>query len=254
MSVEMPPARAVSVVMTTYNGQRFLREQIDSIIQQLQAGDELIISDDGSTDGTLAILDQYRSDRTRIVEAPGGLGPIRNFEHALGHASRNIVVLSDQDDKWLPGRLEQTRDHFGSRSARPRLVMQNSMITDRNLKPTDGPLFDYLSAGPGLFKNLRRNTYVGCHLAFSRDLLDFALPFPRAIPMHDVWLGLVAETVGNVTFDPRVTMLFRRSGFNYTQARYSLGQRLLWRAGLVTSLLQLQLRIRGLGLRAQSVS
>ena len=92
-----------------------------------------------------------------------------------------------------------------------------------------------------MVKNVYRNTYVGCHMAFRRELLAVALPFPPAIPMHDMWLGLVSEMVGAVTFNPVPTMMFRRSGHNYTQAHYSLHQRLTWRLGLVTSLIRFRL-------------
>jgi len=117
----------------------------------------------------------------------------------------------------------------------------DSTITDGALNPTLGSLFEYLDAGPGLAKNIYRNTYVGCHMAFRRELLSVAMPFPPAVPMHDMWLGLVSEMVGSVTFAPGSTMLFRRSGQNYTQARYSLRQRLTWRLGLAAALVQLRL-------------
>jgi glycosyltransferase involved in cell wall biosynthesis len=235
---------AISVVMATYNGARFLRAQIDSILAQMEANDELVISDDRSGDATPEILAEYAADRVRVLRTSGQLGPIRNFEHALGHARGRVIVLSDQDDIWLPGRLARVRRHFASRTAPYDLLVLDSDIVDGDLRPTQGSLFALLSAGPGLIKNIVRNTYVGCHMAFRRELLKVALPFPRAIPMHDVWMGLVSESLGPVTFEPGVTMLFRRSGENYTQARYSPIRRFTWRVGLVTSLLRLRLSAR----------
>lgn len=234
----------ISVVMTTYNGARYLRAQIDSIISQLNTDDELVISDDRSSDKTLEILNEYASDQVRVIQTPGQMGPIRNFEHALVQARGRVIVLSDQDDVWLTGRLSRVRDHFTKCTAPYDLLVLDSEIVDGDLKPTQGSLFKLLSAGPGLVKNVVRNTYVGCHMAFRRQLLDVAMPFPRAIPMHDVWLGLVSENLGPVTFEPGATMLFRRSGENYTQSRYSTIQRLIWRIGLMTSLVQLRLSTR----------
>jgi hypothetical protein len=234
----------ISVVMTTYNGARHLREQLASIIEQLGEGDELIISDDRSTDKTLQILNEHASERIRIVITSGKLGPIRNFEHAIGHARGQVIVLSDQDDRWLPGRLQRVRDHFAADDTPYNLLVMNSIIADGELNPTHDSLFAYLEAGKGLAKNVYRNTYVGCHMAFRRELLTVAMPFPRAIPMHDMWLGLVSEMVGAVTFDPTPTLMFRRSGHNYTQTHYPLRQRLVWRLGLITSLLQLRLSRR----------
>lgn len=237
-------APSLSIVMATYNGAPYLHEQLSSIIEQLGGNDELIISDDGSSDETIPILRSYQSERVRIDSTSGGLGPIRNFEHALGRARGQIIVLSDQDDRWLPGRLDRVRKHFATGSDPYDLLVMDSTITDGALNPTLGSLFKYLDAGPGLAKNIYRNTYVGCHMAFRRELLSVAMPFPHAVPMHDVWLGLVSELVGSVTFDQGATMLFRRSGQNYTQARYSLRQRLTWRAGLIAALLQLRLSAR----------
>jgi glycosyltransferase involved in cell wall biosynthesis len=234
----------ISVVMTTYNGSRYLRSQIDSIILQLNAEDELLISDDRSSDKTLDILREYASDQVRIIETSGNLGPIRNFEYALAQAQGSVIVLSDQDDVWLEGRLTRVRNHFSENTMPYGLLVLDSDIVDGDLKPTLGSLFELLSAGPGLMKNILRNTYVGCHMAFRRQLLDVAMPFPRAIPMHDVWLGLVSESLGPVTFEPGATMLFRRSGENYTQSRYSTIQRVTWRIGLMTSLVQLRLSAR----------
>lgn len=234
----------ISVVMATYNGARYLREQIDSILDQLGDSDELVVSDDCSTDDTPSILAEYASDRVRILTTIGKLGPIRNFEHALRHARGEIIVLSDQDDRWLPERLQRVRDHFAAAISPYDLFVMNSVIADGDLKSTHNSLFAYLNAGPGLLKNIYRNTYVGCHMAFRRALLVVAMPFPAAIPMHDMWLGLVSEQVGPVTFDPEPTLLFRRSTHNHTQAHYPLRQRLIWRLGLAASLLRLRLSPR----------
>lgn len=228
----------LSVVMATYNGAPYLHEQLSSVLEQLGNDDELVVSDDQSTDDTLSILHAHQSDRVRVISTGGGLGPIRNFEHALAHARGQVIVLSDQDDRWLPGRLARVRAHFAAATAPYDLLVMDSIITDGALNPTLGSLFAHLNAGPGLTKNVFRNTYVGCHMAFRRELLEVVMPFPRAIPMHDMWLGLISELVGPVTFDPTPTMLFRRSGQNYTQARYSLRQRMTWRAGLIAALLQ----------------
>lgn len=231
----------ISIVMTTYNGASHLHEQLATIIEQLGENDELIISDDGSTDDTLQILAKHTSERVSVITTAGKLGPIRNFEHALGYAGGQIIVLSDQDDRWLPGRLQHVRDHFTAHEGPYDLLVMNSIIADGALNPIHNSLFEYLNVGAGLVKNVYRNTYVGCHMAFRRELLAVAIPFPPTIPMHDMWLGLVSEMVGAVTFNPVPTMMFRRSGHNYTQAHYSLRQRLAWRLGLVTSLLRFRL-------------
>lgn len=239
--VDMP---RISVVMTTYNGARYLREQLVSILDQLDADDELVISDDCSVDDTPKILAEYASERVRILTTASQMGPIRNFEFAMRAARGGIIILSDQDDQWLPGRCQRVRDHFAASESAYDLLVMNSIITDGALNPTHGSLFAHLNAGPGLMKNVYRNTYVGCHMAFRRSLLDVAIPFPSAIPMHDMWLGIVSEWVGAVKFDPEPTLLWRRTGENYTKAHYSFRQRVVWRVGLVSSLLQRRLSKR----------
>lgn len=237
-----PRSVAISVVIATYNGERYLREQMDSIVGQLGAADELVVSDDHSTDSTRTILSGYEAEGITIVDTEGRLGPIRNFEHALRFARGEIIVLADQDDVWLPGRLDRIREYFAASGSRYDLLVLDSDIVDGALNTTQGSLFSLLSAGTGFVKNIVRNTYVGCHMAFRHELLDIALPFPPSIPMHDVWLGLVSESVGPVTFAPGKTMLFRRYGNNHTQPHYPLRTRLYWRAGLVLSLLKLRLK------------
>ena len=232
---------AISVVMATYNGERHLREQLISILDQLSPEDELVISDDRSNDATLQIIESFESDRIRVVSTSGRLGPTRNFEHGLQYARGGIIVLSDQDDKWLPDRLGRVRDHFSTRATYYDLLVMNSRVVDGDLNTKADSLFDYLRVGPGLRKNILRNTYVGCHMAFRRELLAISTPFPRAIPMHDMWFGLISERVGFVTFDPHPTMLWRRHENNFTQAGNSFFQRLAWRMGLVFSLTRLMM-------------
>ncbi len=244
MSASPAALPTISVVMATYNGEAYLPEQLRSVVEQLAPGDELVVSDDRSTDNTLAIVQEIAGDRARILITGGRLGPIRNFEHALAHAAGDVIVLADQDDVWLPGRLQRVRDHFTASAAPFDLLVMNSTVTDGQLRPTHDSLFKRMRAGPGQLKNVVRNTYVGCHMAFRRSLLDVAMPFPPAIPMHDMWLGLASEWVGPVRFDPVPSMLWRRTGQNYTKARYSTWQRLVWRVGLIRSLLGRRLSAR----------
>lgn len=234
----------ISVVMTTFNGSIYVKDQIDSIINQIGEFDELIISDDCSDDDTVNIIESYYNKQVRIIKNSTRLGPIQNFEISLRNAHGDIIVLSDQDDQWLPGRIEKIREYFSNRQNKYDLLMMNSIVTDKSLSPIKESLFDYLNSGPGIIKNLYKNTYVGCHMSFRRALLDVALPFPTGIPMHDMWLGLVSETVGPVTFVSQPTMLWRRHEHNYTRSGHSFGQRLKWRISLTNSLISLLLSAR----------
>ncbi len=206
----------VSVCMATRNGSRFLHQQLSSILSQLNAHDELIISDDSSTDDTVSIIRSI--DDSRIILLPDNtfFSPVFNIENAIKHSSGGIIVLSDQDDIWLENKMAVIRDHFHHSRNPITLLSMDGLAIDENGNVIVPSLFDKLKAGPGLLKNIFNNTYMGCCLAFSRNLLDVALPFPRKIPMHDMWLGLLAEIYGDVTFIPEKTILYRKHAASVT--------------------------------------
>lgn len=192
--------------MATYNGERYLRAQLESILSQLGEDDELVIQDDGSTDATLAILRECADPRMRIERNDRNLGVIRTVEIALGRAHGAYVFLSDQDDIWLPGRVERALTLLGSHD----LVVVNCRVVDEALKTVNEDFFVYMDSGPGFLRNLYRNTFLGCCMSFRRELLERALPFPQPIPMHDMWIGLVATVWGSVCFHPEALVLYRR--------------------------------------------
>jgi len=215
--------------MATYNGEKYIEEQLNSILPQLLDEDEVIISDDHSSDRTLEIISNLQDGRIKVVQPVVSKGPIFNFEHALHYASREVIVLSDQDDVWLPNRLAWIREYFRDSRSRYDLLTLDSRAVDQHLQVIEPSVFAFLNAGPGLIKNIYKNTYIGCHMAFKRELLEVALPFPKHISMHDVWLGLVSEVVGRVHFLAKPSMLFRRTGNNFTKPKYPWSTRMSWR-------------------------
>ncbi len=211
----------ISVCMATYNGERFLRRQLDTILPQLASGDELVISDDSSSDGTASILAEYaRADsRIRLFTGQRFCNPIFNFEFALNQARGEIIVLADQDDIWLANKLSAVREFFTANAARPLLLVLDGEVVDESELLLYPSVLAKLKAGPGFWKNLFDNRYLGCCMAFSRDLLGWALPFPRRIPMHDMWLGQLCERVGTTEFLPVVTMRYRKHSASLTDFR-----------------------------------
>jgi glycosyltransferase involved in cell wall biosynthesis len=209
----------ISVCMATHNGARFLREQLDSILVQLEADDELVISDDSSTDATLEILMGYADPRIRLSTGNTFFSPIFNFEHALTMATGTVIVLADQDDVWLDNKLDVIRTWFASRQGRVALVALDGYVVDDAGKIVSESIFQRLDAGPGFLKNIFNNRYLGCCLAFSRDLLTYALPFPRRIPMHDMWLGQLCELLGETAFVAEKTICYRKHGGSLTDFR-----------------------------------
>lgn len=206
----------ISVCMATYNGERFIRRQIGTILPQLAPGDELVISDDSSTDETLAIISSFADPRIRLFKGNDFHSPIFNFEFALQQAQGDILVLADQDDVWLENKLTVVRERFARRPAGPYLLALDGMVVDEDEAVIFDSIFAKLNAGPGFLKNIFDNRYLGCCLAFSRELLERALPFPLRIPMHDMWLGQLCELIGTTEFVPEKTILYRKHGRSLT--------------------------------------
>lgn len=226
----------ISVCMASFNGGRYVAEQLASILCQLSDKDEVIISDDGSTDGTLASIRGISDDRIVTISGPQK-GLVKNFENALNHASGNYIFLSDQDDVWLPGKVERMIKALDFCD----LVVSDCKVVDASLKIINESFFAIRSSGSGLVKNLYKNSYLGCCMAFKKELLNVALPFPDGIPMHDWWLGLVANLVGKVRFLDEPLLLYRRYGNNATETSQKstegFYQQILWRLTLMVKLI-----------------
>ena len=200
----------ISVCLASFNGAPYIREQIASILSQLGPGDELIVSDDGSSDGTPDIIRGLNDVRVRLLSGHERVGVVQNFERAILASVGEIIFLSDQDDVWLPGKVEACLATLKSNI----LVVTDCRVVDADLRVTHDSFFAFRGSRPGILSNIFRNTYLGCCMAFRRELLGAALPLPARVPMHDMWLGLVAETVGRVAFISTPYLLFRRHGKN----------------------------------------
>ena len=202
--------KTVSVCMAVYNGQKFIREQIQSVLTELQSDDELLIFDDLSTDATVKIASEFSHDnRVKITKNQIQLGVVKNFDRALGQAKGDYIFLCDQDDVWLSGKVNlcvtALQKHL--------LVVTDCKLVDQTLNETAPSFFNLRHSGRGVFKNIWKNSYLGCCMAFRKELLSIALPIPANMPMHDMWLGLLAELQGSVLFMPIQLCLYRRHQF-----------------------------------------
>ncbi len=234
----------ISICMATYNGQQYLQQQLQSILRQLGPEDEIIVSDDSSTDETIAIIKACSDSRIRLYTDNSFYSPIYNFENALKQATGDIIVLSDQDDLWLENKLRIVKDKFKDHSGEIYTVMMNADIIDDHGHHIGETLFQRVKAGPGLIKNIYDNCYTGCAMAFSKELLEVALPFPPGIPMHDSWLGLLSELFGKVEFVPAVTMHYRRHSSNTSYRHRNVLQQIRWRLVLTWQVMSRYIEMR----------
>ena len=227
----------ISVLLAAHCGEDYIAAQIASILPQLEEHNELLVSDDSPENHTATreIVLSFNDPRVKYIQGPRQ-GVVKNFEFLLGQARGDILVLSDQDDVWLPGKLARARELLSN--AEPGLLMHDAHITDEHLHKTGRTLFGSRAAKPGLWRNLVRNSYTGCCMAFTKALLPHILPFPAGIPMHDQWIGLRAERVGAVRFWDEPLLLWRRHGATQTGKPSSLKQKLVWRVAMVRALIR----------------
>lgn len=229
--VENPQKGAVrvSVAMVTYNGEPYLREQMDSILNQLGELDELVISDDGSKDHTLEILREYQAKDPRIRLCSGpGRGIKKNVEHAVLKTEGNYIILADQDDIWLPGKIDKALEAFEKSNAM--VVIHDARVfageTPGNIVLES--FYQFRSSGAGIWKNMVKNSYIGCCMAFRRELKELILPIPAQIEMHDQWIGILGDYAsGKSCFLPETLLLYRRHGDNNSSMKhYGIGKML----------------------------
>lgn len=226
----------ISVALATYNGEKYISEQLNSILPQLGPEDEIIISDDGSSDRTLEIVAGFCSAQIKVLKNPGK-GVISNVENAIKHTSGDIIFLCDQDDVWLPDKVSVTKKYLLESDVK--LVVSDAIVVDENLKVLEDSFFKLMNSGSGFIKNFIKNTYHGCCMAFLKELKEVILPFPKNIPMHDSWIGLMAELYGKVLFIPEKLIYYRRHQNNATVLkRESLRKSLIWRKNLAVALIR----------------
>lgn len=221
------PHSVNSICVATYNGERFIEQQLRSILSQIASDDELIVSDDGSTDNTLKIVNSIGDNRIRVRHSKAHYFR-DNFIEAMREAKGDIIFLSDQDDVWLDGKYERCIREL----QKVDLVCTNSQMTDAELNIIEPDFFSIYHSGPGIIKNAMNNTYYGSCMAFRRTLLNKALPMPKTHEIgHDIWLGLVAEMTGNVLFIDTPYLLYRRHNASSTRTTslWHRSNRPLWR-------------------------
>ena len=221
---------SIDVLLATYNGARYLRPQIESILDQEGVSFRILVRDDGSADETPEVIEHYRrTSPDRIIRVSGSdhLGAIGNFACLLREAKAPYAALSDQDDVWVPHKLRtllgvmrglESRHGIGT----PLLVHSDLTVVDETLRERHSSFWRYSGFNPrgtSLARLLIKNTVTGCASLVNRALIELALPIPQAALVHDYWLALVARAAGRVGIVEEPLVAYRQHARNTIGAR-----------------------------------
>ena len=227
---------SISVCMATCNGAKYIEEQLNSILAQLNPRDEIILVDDNSSDNTIIKIKEIKDRRIKIFRNQKRLGILKNFEKAILLASYDFIFLSDQDDIWIEGKVKYIMSIFQERNVD--LINHDAIIIDNDKNVIHESMYEYRNSGPGVIKNFLKDTYMGSCMAFKREVAFNTFPMPYNIgPIHDAWIGICAEMMHyRVLFVKRKLIKYRRHDKNTTKKR-KLGLILLNRIFILYNLL-----------------
>ncbi|AWB09762.1 Glycosyltransferase, GT2 family [Thermodesulfobium acidiphilum] len=230
--------------MSTYNGESYIREQIDSILSQTYKDWRLLIRDDGSSDKTLEIVYDYSKKFDKIYPIKDNrkhLGPQMSYFELLNHSSADYIMFCDQDDVWLPYKIEATlgkmRELEKIYHEKPLLIHSDLKVVDENLKVISDSFWNYQKLNPDLKvlnSLLIQNNVTGCSVMINRKLRDLLKSFPHNAIMHDWWIALVSSAFGTIGHIDEPLVLYRQHGSNDTGAKkysikYFLGRAMKFR-------------------------
>ena len=216
----------ISVCIATHNGEKYIRGQLESILCQLSTTDEVVISDDGSTDETLNIIRSLNDKRVHIYNFKQPVckyntshGYVtKNFENALLHAKGDVIFLADQDDLWKPNKVSIVLEYLKFSS----LVVSNYSIIDSRGSMLQERFFLRSPIKSCWLANIYKMPFHGCTMAFKRSLLDIALPFPKSLIIHDNWLGILSlMKFKELSYIEQPLILYRRHDNNVSPAKSS---------------------------------
>lgn len=212
----------ISVCIVTFNGENYIKAQIETIISQLGTEDEIIVSDDGSTDRTIEIIKKINDDRIKIFfhtrKTKRSKFPFfhisQNIENALNKAKGDFIFLADQDDIWNKKKIKTTLTEIENNLC----ILHDCNVIDENGIELYPSYYALNKSKLGIVSNLINCSYLGCCMAFRKEILKDALPFPSLPVPHDIWLGLIAEWKGGLKLVNHKLISYRRHSTNLSTA------------------------------------
>ena len=219
----MEKTEKIDILLATYNGEEYIKEQIDSILNQTYSNFRLLISDDNSTDKTLEIIRDYekKDDRIKVFENKENNGVIKNFEFLLKQVDSDLYMLSDQDDVWYENKIEETYRKLKEDDAD--LVFTDLEVVDENLNTIYSSMNNYKGLTNKINKTIGSyklvylyNVITGCTILSKKKFIKEILPLPNDTKnlLHDMWIGLVIALKGKISYLNKPTIKYRQHGAN----------------------------------------
>lgn len=214
------------ILLSTFNGASFLDDLIRSLYGQTYTDWHLLVRDDGSSDRTPELLKSYYdNDKDRIALLEGEkkqLGPKKSFEYLLQQSEADYILFCDQDDVWLPGKIEKTLTKMQKLEyhypGAPALVFTDLTVVDKMLREIHSSFWEYMKTDPANILNIYRllvnNPVVGCTVMINKKVKELVLPFPEEAVMHDWWVALKISQKGVADYIDRPTVLYRLHASN----------------------------------------
>jgi glycosyltransferase involved in cell wall biosynthesis len=212
--------KLVSIALATYNGEKFLVEQLDSIINQTYKNIEIIICDDKSIDSTVSIITNYANSDKRIslYENDKNLGYIKNFEKAISLCNGEYIALSDQDDIWMLNKISTLVKEIGNSL----LIHSDANLIDDKSSLIGKSYTEYskkMTSPKSIIDMILNGSITGCTCLFSSSLLQKIIPFPHNIDVHDKWIGIIAYYFGNIKYINIALIKYRQHSNNMIGAQ-----------------------------------
>lgn len=189
-----------SICLAVYNGEKYIKEQLDSVIKQLDGNDEVIVVNDCSKDRTVKIIESYNDNRIKIYNNDINLGHVKSFEKAISLAKNDIIYLCDQDDIWFENRFQVFETIFSENNSLL-LISSNSLFIDGDGNKIDINMSILHNKDSNQFKKNIMNIfkgnigYYGCAMAMKKDLIKTILPIPSYVESHDLWIAMAANII-----------------------------------------------------------
>ena len=229
----------ITVLLAVFNGEKYLKQQIDSLLRQTVTDIKIVIRDDGSRDRSPQIIDDYCNKYpekiSKLVGEPTGSSK-QNFAELLNKVDSDYIMFCDQDDVWLPEKAEKTlnimREFEGENCATPVLVHSDLKVVDQDLNVISDSFFEFQRLNQDnitLPKLLVQNYVTGCTVMINRALKQACGKIPKECIMHDWWLALAAQLFGKIICIQEPTMLYRQHSGNQVGAKASYGIALIKR-------------------------